>query len=67
MLKTSFFIDIWFEQDIKKWLNTKICSFLWLIWKWKEKGDKKINLPRQGFEPRIFEQISAQNLNFEGD
>ena len=35
--------------------------------KMKRKKDKKIYLPQQGFEPRIFEQIPAQNLNFEGD
>ena len=33
----------------------------------KRKRDKKIDLPQRGFEPRIFEQIPAQNLNFEGD
>ena len=31
----------------------------------KRKGSKKFDLPR--FEPPIFEQIPAQNLNFEGD
>ena len=35
--------------------------------KMKRKRDKKIDLPQRGFEPRIFEQIPAQNLNFEGD
>ena len=35
--------------------------------KMKIKRDKKIDLPRRGLEPRIFEQIPAQNLNFEGD
>ena len=35
--------------------------------KMKRKKEKK-NLPsRRGFEPQIFEQIPAQNLNFEGD
>ena len=35
MLKMFVFIDIWFvKQDIQKWLKTKICSFLWRIWKW---------------------------------
>jgi hypothetical protein len=33
----------------------------------KETGQKKIDLLQQGFEPRIFEQVPAQNLNFEGD
>ena len=41
-VENIFFIDIWFvKENIKKWLKTKICSFLWLIWKWKEKGTKK--------------------------
>ena len=31
--------------------------------KMKRKKDKKIYLP----QPRIFEQIPSQNLNFEGD
>jgi hypothetical protein len=35
--------------------------------KMKRKRDKKFDLPRQGFEPLIFEQVTAQNLNFEGD
>ena len=35
--------------------------------KMKRKRDKKFDLPRRGFEPRIFEQIPGQNLNFEGD
>ena len=35
--------------------------------KMKRKKDKKIDLHRRGFEPRTFEQIPAQNLNFEGD
>ena len=33
----------------------------------KRKKDKKIDLPQQGFEPQISEQIPAQYLNFEGD
>ena len=35
--------------------------------KMKRKRDKKIDLPQRGFEPRIFEQIPTQNLNFYGD
>ena len=30
----------------------------------KRKRGKKVDLPERGFEPRIFEQIPAQNLNF---
>ena len=33
----------------------------------KKTGQKKFDLPQRGFEPPIFEQIPAQNLNFEGD
>ena len=33
----------------------------------KKKRQKKVDIPWQGFEPWIFEQIPAQNLNFEGD
>jgi hypothetical protein len=37
------------KQDIKKWL--KICSFLWLIWKWKEKGTKILTFPGGDLNP----------------
>ena len=41
MLKIFVFIEIWFvKEDIQKWLKTKICCFLWRIWKWKEKRTK---------------------------
>ena len=51
-VENIFFIDIWFvKQDIKKWLKTKICSFLWLIWKWKEKGTKKLTFPDGDLNP----------------
>ena len=33
----------------------------------KMKSGKKFDPPPQGFEPRIFEQVPAHNLNFEGD
>ena len=33
----------------------------------KKTGTKKFDLLQQGFEPRIFEQVHAQNLNFEGN
>ena len=33
----------------------------------RENGTKKFDLPRRGFEPQIFEQVPAHNLNFEGD
>ena len=33
----------------------------------KKTGQKKFELPQRGFEPWIFEQVPAHNLNFEGD
>ena len=68
MLKIFVFIYIWFvKQDIQKWLKTKICSFLWRIWKWKEKRTKNFDLPEQGLEPQIFSNFSAHDLNFHGN
>ena len=32
----------------------------------KTTGQNKFDLPEQGFEPQILEQVPAQNLNFEG-
>ena len=37
--KTAYLCFIWF-LDIKKWLNSKIPSFVWRIWKEKEKRTK---------------------------
>ena len=48
-------------------VKEKGMQFFIINMKMKRKRDKKIDLPRRGFEPRIFEQIPAQNLNFEGD
>ena len=33
----------------------------------KKTGTKKFDLLQQGFEPRIFQHVPAQNLNSEGD
>ena len=48
-------------------VKEKGMQFFIINMKMKRKRDKKIDLPQRGFEPRIFEQIPAQNLNFEGD
>ena len=48
-------------------VKEKGMQFFIINMKMKRKRDKKIDLSRRGFEPRIFEQIPAQNLNFEGD
>ena len=36
--------DIWFikQNTYRKRLKTNICSFVWRVWKWKEKGQKYI-------------------------
>jgi hypothetical protein len=33
----------------------------------KKTGQQIFDLPQWGFEPQIFEQVPAHNLNFEGD
>ena len=48
-------------------VENKDIQFFMENMKMKRKHDKKFDLPPLGFEPRIFEQIPAQNLNFEGD
>ena len=48
-------------------VKEKGMQFFIINMKMKRKRDKKIDLPQRGFEPRIFERIPAQNLNFEGD
>ena len=48
-------------------VKDKDMQFFMINMKRKEKGTKKFDLPQRGFEPGIFEQIPAQNLNFEGD
>ena len=53
-MKTCVFIDIWFvKQDIQKWLKTKTCTFLWRIWKWTEKGQKKLTFRSGDSNPRF--------------
>ena len=48
-------------------VKDKDMQFFMIDMKMKRKRVKKIDLTQRGFEPRIFEQIPAQNLNFEGD
>jgi hypothetical protein len=67
MLKIFVFIDIWFvQQDVQKWLKTKICSFLWRIENEKKKGQNLFDLLERGFEPQIFSNFPAHDLNFLG-
>ena len=48
-------------------VKNKDMQFFMINTKMKRKRGKKIDLPQRGFEPQIFEQIPAKNLNFEGD
>ena len=48
-------------------VKDKDMQFFMINMKMKRKRNKKIDLAQRGFEPQIFEQIPAQNLNFEGD
>ena len=68
-IKTNIFNMFYLitKQDIKKWLKSKIPSFLWRIWKWQEKkGQKIFDLLERGFEPQIFSNFPAHDLNFHG-
>ena len=59
--------DIWFvKQDIQKWLITKICSFDGEFENEKKKGQNFFDLPEGGFEPQIFSNVPAHDLNFHG-
>ena len=68
MLKIFVFIDICFvKQDIQNWSKTKICSFFMKNLKMKRKKDKKhFDIPEGGFEPQIFSNFAAHDLNFHG-
>jgi hypothetical protein len=57
----SVFIDIWF---VKQNIQTKICSFLWRIWKWTEKGQIFFYFPERGFEPQIFSNFPVPWFEF---
>ena len=54
------------EQDIKKWLNSKIPSFYGEFEKKKKKDQKKFDLPERRFEPQIFSNFPTHDLNFHG-
>ena len=67
--KVNFFltIDIWFvKEDIQKWLKTKIYSFYGEFENEQKKDKKKFDLPEWGFEPQIFSDFPAHDLNFHG-
>ena len=63
-----FYLDLicFVIQDIQKWLKRQICSFLWWIWKWKEKRTKKIWPSGAGIWTLDFENFPAHDLNFHG-
>ena len=58
---------IWFLNNktrYQKWLKSKIPSFVWRIWNWKEKkGQKIFDLLERGLKPQIFSNFPAHDLN----
>jgi hypothetical protein len=54
------------KEDKKEYFMCQYQFFMENM-KMKKNGTKKFELPRRGFEPWFFEQVPAQNLNFEGD
>ena len=61
MLKIFVFIYIWFvKQDIKK----RLAVFYGEFENEKKKGQKNFDLPERGFEPQIFSNFPAHDLNF---
>ena len=64
-VKILIFINIWFvKQDIQKWLKTKICNFLWRIWKWKEKRRNFFWPSGAGIWTPDFQEFSRPWLEF---
>ena len=54
------------NQDIQKWLNTKVCIFYGEFKNEKKKGQNNFDLPEREFEPQIFSNFQAHELNFHG-
>ena len=52
-------------KDIQKWLQTKTSSFLWEFENEKKIGQNFFDLLERGFEPQIFSNFSAHDLNFQ--
>ena len=50
----------------QKMVKIKDTHFCVKSLKMKEKITKNFDLPKQGFEPRIFSHFPAQDLNFHG-
>ena len=66
MFNIPIFIDIYLvKEDIKEYF---MCKYSVFYGEYEKKtGQKKFDLPWRGFEPWIFEQVPAHDLNFEGD
>ena len=68
MFNIPNFIDIWLvKEDKKEYFMCQYSVFYGEYENEKKMGQTKFDLPWQGFEPRIFEQVRAHNLNFAGD
>ena len=64
MFNTPIFIDIQLvKEDKKEYFMSQYSVF----YREYENGTKNFDLPWQGSEPQIFEQVPAYNLNFEED
>ena len=69
MLKVSIFIDIYFvKQDTysKMIKNKDVQVFMENLRIEKKKAQTFFDLPEQGFEPQIFSNFPAHDLNFHG-
>ena len=69
MLETFHFIDIWFvEQHIKKWFNTKICSFYDEFENEKKQGKICLTFPSRDLNPQVmFDPLIWISQKFDGD
>jgi hypothetical protein len=55
------------EDSIKEYFMCQDSVFYGQYENEKKTRQKNLTFPQLGFEPRIFEQVPAHNLNFEGD
>ena len=67
--RKNYWIFNWFINNktvIKKWLKSKIPSFVWRIWKWKEKRTTNFWPSGAGIQTPDFSNFPAHDLNFDG-
>ena len=54
------------KTTYQKMVKTKDTQFCVKNMKMKKEKEKEIDLPEEGFEPQIFSNFSAHDLNFHG-